>query len=265
MTAKRRDKRFCSESCMKKSQYKRGRGAELEAARADRTCLYCGEKFTPKRSDAMYCSTSCNKKGNYYENREMMLVRNRAWVQANPEKRQAALERFAERHPDYGKERYARQKADPERHEAAQERQHRHYVEHADEYIERAKRQRELQPTKVYSYKHGCDWDELMADLWHRQDGKCYLCEDALDRDAYRGIHLDHDHACCPLGRSCAACRRGLACPSCNRLIGHAKDDPDRLRRIADNLEVANALVRERMKEADWEKRGVLFDLDEAG
>jgi hypothetical protein len=51
--------------------------------------------------------------------------------------------------------------------------------------------------------------------------------------------HLDHDHRCCPRGKSCQYCRRGLACPECNQLIGLAHDDPDRLRRIAANLEIA--------------------------
>src|SRR5262249_35206981 len=129
---------------------------------------------------------------------------------------------------------------------------------------ERARQQRERWPTRGYSSRHGCDWEELFAQLWHAQNGKCYLCGEALDRDKYRGIHLDHDHSCCPLGKSCEACRRGLACWRCNILIGRVDDDPKLLRRIADNLQVANALVRERMKEADLTKRGVLFDLDEA-
>ena len=217
------------------------------------------------RPDARYCSKACRSRGYYRENREASLARSRAWMQANPEKRQEALARFAERHPDNGKKRYARLKADPERYAAAQERLHQHYLEHKDDYLERARRQRERFPTKAYSYKHGCDWDELIAELWHKQDGKCYLCEAPLDLDEYRGVQLDHDHSCCPLGRSCANCRRGLACQPCNKLIGLARDDPDRLRRIAGNLEVANTLVRRRMKETDREKRGVLFDLDEAG
>jgi hypothetical protein len=39
------------------------------------------------------------------------------------------------------------------------------------------------------------------------------------------------------------------------KAIGHIKDDPDRLRRMADNLERANAGVRQRWAEAE----GVLF------
>jgi hypothetical protein len=211
----------------------------------------------------LYCSLRCNKKSYYDENKEMMLARQRARIQANPEKRKAALARFAERHPDDGKERYARIKADPERLEAERARSRQYYRDHKEEALERARRQRELQPTKAYSYKHGCDWDELIAGLWRAQDGKCYLCGDPLNLDKTRAVHLDHDHSCCPLGRSCKVCRRGLACAACNALIGHGRDDPDRIHRIADSLAVANALVRERMKEADLTKRGVLFDLEE--
>lgn len=265
MTSTRRDKRFCSRACTKKGQAKRIGETGGRARRHESACDRCGTKFMSSRSDARYCSDFCRNRGYYKENREASLARSRAWVEANPEKRQEILARFSERHPDDGKDRYERLKADPERYAAEQEKKHQHYLEHKDEYLERAKRQRERFPTKMYSYKHGCDWDELIADLWHAQGGRCYLCGDPLDRDKDRDVQLDHDHSCCPLGRSCADCRRGLACQACNKLIGHAKDAPDRLHRIADNLAVANALVRQRMKESDQEKRGVLFDLDEAG
>jgi Recombination endonuclease VII len=77
-----------------------------------------------------------------------------------------------------------------------------------------------------------------LAQMREAQYGLCYLCGDPLPTDRYF-LAIDHDHRCCPLKRSCAFCRRGLTCHSCNVLIGHAKDDPARLRRIADNLEAA--------------------------
>lgn len=265
MTSTRRDKRFCSRACTRKGQPERSSETGGRERRHEITCAWCEAKFMAPRPDARYCSKFCRNKGYYKENKEASLARSRAWMQANPEKRQEALARFGERHPDNGKQRYARLKADPERYVVEQERHHQHYLDHKDDYLERGRRRRERWPTREYNSKHGCDWDELFAQLWHAQDGKCYLCGDPLDREKYRGIHLDHDHSCCPLGRSCEACRRGLSCPGCNRLIGHANDDPDRLRRIADSLEIANILVRQRMKESDLDKRGVLFDLDETG
>jgi hypothetical protein len=91
---------------------------------------------------------------------------------------------------------------------------------------------------------------ELHA-LYLEQDGRCYLCGDPLPRDL-RKTAVDHDHSCCPgpdpepgsgYVTSCGRCVRGIACSACNQLIALARDDPDRLRRIADNLEVANRYV----------------------
>lgn len=84
------------------------------------------------------------------------------------------------------------------------------------------------------------DW----AAVWAAQDGRCYLCGAGLVEGK---VHVEHDHSCCPEGRSCEICRRGLACGTCNRSIALAGDDPDRLRRMADALEIAKREVAERM------------------
>ena len=54
-----------------------------------------------------------------------------------------------------------------------------------------------------------------------------------------RSWYVDHDHLCCPARKYCLICIRGVACRSCNFAVGFAQDDPERLRRIADNLEDA--------------------------
>lgn len=96
------------------------------------------------------------------------------------------------------------------------------------------------------SAKHdGLTPGELVR-LQEAQRGLCYLCGDPLPDDRYF-LAVDHDHRCCPPKKSCSVCRRGLTCHSCNVLIGHAKDDPDRLRRIADNLEAAIAAATPRI------------------
>jgi hypothetical protein len=79
------------------------------------------------------------------------------------------------------------------------------------------------------------DWNDMLE----RQNGCCYLCGDPLDLSGYRTIHVDHDHDCCPQARTCGACIRGLACHRCNQGIGKFLDDPDRMRRAADALELA--------------------------
>lgn len=56
-----------------------------------------------------------------------------------------------------------------------------------------------------------------------QQDGHCALCEEKQG-DAKSRLHVDHDHACCPVGppkgRTCGECNRGLLCGPCNRDLG---------------------------------------------
>lgn len=85
-------------------------------------------------------------------------------------------------------------------------------------------------------------WERLLEE----QDGKCYLCNEQMAGSP----HLDHDHSCCPGKRSCESCIRGLACQKCNQGIGQFGDDPDRMRRVADNLEKANRKLREKLSES---------------
>jgi hypothetical protein len=82
--------------------------------------------------------------------------------------------------------------------------------------------------------RHGADFAADYETMWAEQDGCCYLCGEPLAGK----VNVDHDHSCCPPGKSCRLCRRGLACTRCNTLVGLAGDDPTLLRRIAANLEV---------------------------
>jgi Recombination endonuclease VII len=91
---------------------------------------------------------------------------------------------------------------------------------------------------------HGSGFARAFAKMWDEQGGQCYLCGDELTPAK---AEVDHDHACCPPGKSCDACRRGLACTRCNRLIGQVQDDPELLRRIAGNLESRASVVRLRI------------------
>lgn len=120
-------------------------------------------------------------------------------------------------------------------------------------------RQRERQPLnrdrnriRQQRHRHGMLPENFSA-LQAVQDGRCYLCGDVLTAGE---TDVDHDHACCGPGRSCPVCRRGLACHQCNIMIGWALDDPARLRRMADALEIAKREVAERM--ADRETAGQL-------
>ena len=57
------------------------------------------------------------------------------------------------------------------------------------------------------------DLEQLLTD----QDSRCAICTDPITLD---DLHIDHDHECCPMGKSCSKCRRGLLCMSCNHRLG---------------------------------------------
>jgi hypothetical protein len=97
--------------------------------------------------------------------------------------------------------------------------------------------------------RHGMRPEDWTA-LWQAQDGRCYLCGDEIDRLGGRLVAVDHDHSHCGQRPSCQVCRRGLACMDCNIAIGHARDDPERLRRMADALQAAQSAVEHRKAEA---------------
>lgn len=75
--------------------------------------------------------------------------------------------------------------------------------------------------------RHGLTADEYRGML-DRQSGCCASCGDGLG-DGRRDRHIDHDHN---TGKV-----RGILCPPCNLMLGHAKDDPRRLRAAADYLD----------------------------
>lgn len=113
-------------------------------------------------------------------------------------------------------------------------------------------RARASQRRGAATVRHGRGIDEWIAATLEAQDGRCYLCGDALVLEvAPRGkakTHVDHDHRCCPRNKSCTFCRRGLSCGRCNVLIGIADDDPALLVKIAGNLARALGEVAARLE-----------------
>jgi hypothetical protein len=133
-------------------------------------------------------------------------------------------------------EKYA---ANPEPGRAASRRHHaRKRAENPDYW-----RDRERSTSSDLKYRHGITWD-TWKEILDAQGGNCYLCGKALDPEASRGVHVDHDHACCDSDRSCGECVRGLACHGCNTGIGAFGDDPDRMEMVARNLREANLRLR---------------------
>lgn len=135
------------------------------------------------------------------------------------------------------RERYA---ADPER---AKESRRKHVAKMREEDPDYWRKYKRSIPSDL-KYRHSITWEQL-REVLDGQGGNCYLCGEPLDPEAPRGFHIDHDHNCCRGARSCGKCIRGLACHACNTGIGAFGDDPERMRRVADNLEAANRRLRE--------------------
>lgn len=66
---------------------------------------------------------------------------------------------------------------------------------------------------------------EQYAAKMESQEGRCAICGDKPTRR----LHVDHDHKTGAL--------RDLLCSHCNHAIGHAKEDPARLRAMIEYLE----------------------------
>lgn len=82
--------------------------------------------------------------------------------------------------------------------------------------------------------RHGITPDQYWSAM-EDQCGRCAIC----GIDISTGSHIDHDHRCCPIGRSCGDCFRGLLCGDCNRVLGIFKDDPQRFKSAIFYLERA--------------------------
>jgi hypothetical protein len=68
---------------------------------------------------------------------------------------------------------------------------------------------------------------EQVVDLLEHQGGCCASCGDEVEIG--KSMHVDHCHSSNQV--------RGILCSACNLMIGHAKDDPERLRLAAKYLE----------------------------
>jgi len=73
------------------------------------------------------------------------------------------------------------------------------------------------------------------------QGGNCKICCEVVE---IRDFQIDHDHQCCEGSWSCGKCVRCLLCVNCNRGLGHFRDDPWRLQRAAQLLEVRARVLR---------------------
>jgi len=78
-------------------------------------------------------------------------------------------------------------------------------------------------------YAYGLS-DTAIARLYASQDGKCAICQKALDLHQTRKWCVDHDHD--------TGTVRGILCYGCNVALGQFQDSPAMLMRAIEYLEV---------------------------
>lgn len=68
---------------------------------------------------------------------------------------------------------------------------------------------------------------EAFEKMLEWQDGKC-ACGKTFNPIGSKSSKacIDHNHSCCPTGRSCGKCIRGLLCFRCNSVLGFLENDP---------------------------------------
>jgi len=142
-----------------------------------------------------------------------------------------------------------KQRQDPERRRQAQarwaalpEEKRERQREMTRDWYRRNPRSPEKNAEMHYRARYGMSLEQR-AQMFTDQQGLCYLCAEPLPGDK-RKIHTDHDRSCCRGSKSCGTCVRGLACEGCNTAIGSLGESPERMRRVADNLEMANRRLR---------------------
>lgn len=86
---------------------------------------------------------------------------------------------------------------------------------------------------KAVSIRYNIDLDEYDR-IYVRQGGVCYICRRATGKT--KRLSVDHDHSCCATTPTCGKCVRGLLCGPCNRMLGHARDNPEFFERAAEYL-----------------------------
>ena len=190
----------------------------------------------------------------YVANREKLTEQARQRRAADPERRHEEYRRRRDANPELARQKSREQKrrrreANPEKvrqegREAARRRRAADPQKNRDNWKRYRDTNRDRYLANRARQAHGASIATDFTEMRNAQNGCCYLCGDPL---SHEDTNVDHDHSCCPSGKSCRYCRRGLACTRCNTLIGLAGDDPELLRRIAANLEPALKAARTRI------------------
>jgi hypothetical protein len=79
----------------------------------------------------------------------------------------------------------------------------------------------------VKHYDESKNTTKTAQEIFEMKKGGCEVC------GSHERLTLDHDHSCCPTGKSCNNCIRGILCHKCNTAAGLLDDDTERMVSLA--------------------------------
>lgn len=98
--------------------------------------------------------------------------------------------------------------------------------------------------------------EERYLEMVQSQKNRCAVCKEPeveLFDGMLKALSIDHDHSCCPPGKSCGVCVRALLCSGCN--TGHKlTESPQLLRAKAEYLEAWQPVLEDRYASATGRK-----------
>ena len=192
---------YCSPLCKNRARSKTDK-VMLAEDLAKRTCVICGGSLASRSSrKATTCSDECSVA---WQNKRRQLLRRQAW-EAGGHRCQFCSE------PIPFTRRIGTKFCSTK-------------CKHDD--ADRRWRERNPGSNRIRQYKLSQEDYDAMLEVQGHACASCF----SDDWGGKTGVpHVDHDHATGEV--------RGLLCSGCNHAIGHAKDDPTRLRQMADYLE----------------------------
>ena len=97
------------------------------------------------------------------------------------------------------------------------------------------------------SYLYGLNDSELNR-MTNKNQNSCGIC-----RKTGVNLFVDHDHSCCPNGKSCGKCVRGLICLQCNTALSRFDENPYLIKRAIQYLQKSYFDTRKITDECyDW-------------
>jgi hypothetical protein len=172
-----------------------------------RNCLSCAKSFTPKMDRARYCHKICSDHARYLAPPPLprdCLSCGKSFTPKTERKRycnNVCSTRAWQKGP--GKAKY---KAAVKRHELT----------------DKAKDWRKAAAVRLRAKLYGLTVEEMNKLL----AAGCYAPGCKRGGTGKNGLHIDHDHFCCPGKKSCGKCVRGALCSRHNIFLGYLEEDP---------------------------------------